>query len=113
MHPWTDKQLAAFCLEWCDLRRSVMAMTKDAAGEPASPAAGGQVSQARKLGRRLTRWWSKDQDGRTYRRRQADALAAAAGLGVVVVCGVLGAHRPHDRRRATARRGRRHVAAPA
>jgi undecaprenyl-diphosphatase len=70
-----------------------MAMTTDAAGEPASPAAAGQAGRARNLGRRLARWWSQAPDGRTYQRRRADALVAAAGLGIVVVCGVLVANR--------------------
>jgi membrane-associated phospholipid phosphatase len=47
----------------------------------------------RKLGGWLARWWSQAPDGRTYRRRRADALMAAAGLGVLVVCGVLVANR--------------------
>jgi len=68
-------------------------MTTDAAGEPASSAAAGQAGQPRKLGRRLTRWWSETPDGRTYQRRRADARVAAAGLGVVAVCGVLVANR--------------------
>ena len=62
----------------------------DAAGEPTSPAAAGR---ARRLGRWLTRWWSQAPDGRTYQRRRADAVIAAAGLGVVIVCGVLVANR--------------------
>jgi hypothetical protein len=69
------------------------AMTTDAAGEPAPAAGTGKAGPARKLGRWLTRWWSQAPDGRTYRRRRADALVAAAGLGVVVVCGVLVANR--------------------
>ncbi len=68
-------------------------MTTDAAGEPASSAAAGQAGRARKLGSWLARWWSQAPDGRTYRRRRADALVAAAGLGIVVVCGVLVANR--------------------
>jgi membrane-associated phospholipid phosphatase len=68
-------------------------MTTDAAGEPASSAAAGHAGRARKLGRWLARWWSQAPDGRTYRRRRADAVVAAAGLGVVVVCGVLVANR--------------------
>ncbi len=68
-------------------------MTTDAAGEPAPSAAAGQAGQARKLSGRLTRWWSQTPDGRAYQRRRADALVAAAGLGVVVVCGVLVANR--------------------
>jgi len=70
-----------------------MTLTTDAAGEPAVPAAAGQASGARKLGRWLTRWWSQAPDGRTYHRRQADALIAAAGLGLAVVCGILVANR--------------------
>ena len=60
-----------------------------AAGEPAAPAAAGQAGRAEKLGRWLARWWSQTPGGRTYQRRRADALVAAAGLGVVAVCGVL------------------------
>jgi undecaprenyl-diphosphatase len=41
----------------------------------------------------LVRWWSQAPDGRTYQRRRADAVMAAAGLGVLVVCGVLVANR--------------------
>jgi hypothetical protein len=41
----------------------------------------------------LTRWWFQAPDGSTYQRRRADALVAVAGLGVVVVCGVLVANR--------------------
>jgi hypothetical protein len=51
------------------------------------------AGRARKLGRRLTRWWSETPDGRTYQRRRADVLVAAAGLGMVAVCGVLVANR--------------------
>jgi membrane-associated phospholipid phosphatase len=68
-------------------------MTTGAAGEPAPPATAGKAGRARNLGRRLTRWWSQAPDGRAYRRRQADALVATAGLAVVVVCGVLVANR--------------------
>jgi undecaprenyl-diphosphatase len=68
-------------------------MTTDAAGDPASPAAAGKAGRTRNRGSRLTRWWSQAPDGRTYQRRRADALIAAAGLGVVVVCGLLVAHR--------------------
>jgi membrane-associated phospholipid phosphatase len=64
-----------------------------AADEPATSAAAGKTGRARNLGRRLTRWWSQAPDGRTYQRRQADALVAAAGLGIVAVCGVLVANR--------------------
>jgi membrane-associated phospholipid phosphatase len=45
------------------------------------------------LGRRLTRWWFRAPDGRTYQRRWADVLVAAAGLAVVAVSGVLVANR--------------------
>jgi undecaprenyl-diphosphatase len=68
-------------------------MTTGAAGEPVPPAAAGKAGRAPNLGRRLTRWWSQAPDGRTYRRRRADALIAAAGLCVVIVCGVLVANR--------------------
>jgi membrane-associated phospholipid phosphatase len=68
-------------------------MTTDAAGEPAPAAAAGRAGWARKLGSLLARWWSQTPDGRTYQRRRADALVAAAGLGIVVVCGVLVANR--------------------
>jgi undecaprenyl-diphosphatase len=67
-------------------------MTTGAAGKPAPPAAG-NTGRAQNLRRRLTRWWSQAPDGRTYQRRRADALIAAAGLGVVIVCGVLVANR--------------------
>jgi membrane-associated phospholipid phosphatase len=60
----------------------------------AAPAAGaGKAGGARKPGRWLTRWWSRAPDGSMYQRRRADVLMAAAGLGVVIVCGVLVAHR--------------------
>jgi membrane-associated phospholipid phosphatase len=68
-------------------------MTTDAAGEPAPSAAAGRADRAGKLGRWLARWWFQTPDGRAYRRRRADVLMAAAGLGVVVVCGVLVANR--------------------
>jgi undecaprenyl-diphosphatase len=68
-------------------------MTTDAAGEPAPSEAAGQAGRARKLGLWLTRSWSQTPDGRTYQRRRADAVMAAAGLGVLVVCGVLVANR--------------------
>jgi len=68
-------------------------MTTGAAGESAPPAPAGQASRARSRDRGLTRWWSQAPDGRTYRRRLADGLAAAAGLGVLVVCGVVVARR--------------------
>jgi hypothetical protein len=41
----------------------------------------------------LARCWFRAPDGRMYQRRWADALVAAVGLGVVVVCGVLVANR--------------------
>lgn len=84
---------AVVCPEQADLLRGMVAMTTDAAGEQASPVAAGEPGRARKLGRWLARWWTHAPDGRTYRRRQADALVAAVGLGVVVVCGVLVANR--------------------
>ena len=68
-------------------------MTTDAAGEPAPPAGAGEAGGARKLGRWLARWWLQGPDGRTYQRRWADVLVVAAGLGVVIVCGVLVANR--------------------
>src|SRR5262250_3625873 len=68
-------------------------MTTGAAGAPVPPAAAGKAGRAPNLGRRLTRWWSQAPGGRTYQRRRADAVIAAAGLGVVVVCGVLVANR--------------------
>ncbi len=68
-------------------------MATGAVGEPAPSAAAGRAGRARRLGRWLTRWWSQAPDGRTYHRRPADALVAAAGLAVVVVCGVLVANR--------------------
>jgi len=68
-------------------------MTTDAAGEPTPSAATGQASRARKLGRWLTRWWFQAPGGRTYHRRRADAFVAIAGLGMVVLCGVLVANR--------------------
>jgi membrane-associated phospholipid phosphatase len=68
-------------------------MTAGAAGEPAPSAVPGQAGRTRKLGRWLAGWWSRAPDGGAYRRRWADALVAAAGLGIVVVCGVLVANR--------------------
>jgi len=53
----------------------------------------GPAGRARTLGRWLALWWSQAPDGRTYQRRRADAPMAAAGLGVLVVCGVLVANR--------------------
>ena len=61
--------------------------------ETAPPAGAGTAGGARKLGRWLTRWWFRAPDGRVYQRRRADVLVAAAGLGVVIVCGVLVANR--------------------
>jgi hypothetical protein len=37
--------------------------------------------------RTWARWWFRAPDGRGYRRRQADAIMAAAGLGAVILCG--------------------------
>jgi membrane-associated phospholipid phosphatase len=68
-------------------------MTTDAAEQPPLPAGAGKAGWARKLGRLLTCWWFQAPNGRTYQRRRADAFAAAAGLGVVIVCGVLVANR--------------------
>src|SRR5215471_10399538 len=68
-------------------------MTTGAAGGSAPAGAVGRHGQARKLGGWLIRWWSQTPDGRTYQRRQADAVMAAAGLGVLAVCGVLVANR--------------------
>ena len=60
----------------------------------AAPSAGaGTAGGARTLGRWLTRWWFRAPDGRVYQRRRAGVLVAAAGLGVVIVCGVLVANR--------------------
>jgi hypothetical protein len=41
----------------------------------------------------LTAWWRQAPDSRGYGRRQTDAVTAAAGLGVVIVCGALVAGR--------------------
>jgi membrane-associated phospholipid phosphatase len=68
-------------------------VTTGTTGGSAPAAAAGQAGRARTLGGWLARWWSQAPDGRTYQRRRADALMAAAGLGVVVVCGVLVANR--------------------
>jgi hypothetical protein len=68
-------------------------MATGAVGEPTPSAAAGRAGRERRLGGWLTLWWSQAPDGRMYRRRQADALVATAGLGVVVVCGVLVANR--------------------
>ena len=60
----------------------------------AAPSAGaGKAEETRKLGRWLTRWWFRTPDGRVYQHRRADVLLAAAGLGVVIACGVLVANR--------------------
>ena len=64
-----------------------------AAREPTAPPAAGQAGRVEKPGRWLARWWSQTPDGRTYQRPRSDALVAAAGLVVVVVCGVLVANR--------------------
>jgi len=71
----------------------VAAMTIHAAGEPAPSAGAGKAGGTRKLGRWLTRWWSRAPDGRVYQRRWADVLVPAAGLGLVIVCGVLVANK--------------------
>ena len=68
-------------------------MTTSAAGEPAPPVPAGQAARAPSRKRRLTRWWSQTPDGRTYQRRPADGFAAAAGLFVLAVCGVVVARR--------------------
>jgi len=67
-------------------------MTTGAAGEPAPPVPASQADRARSRDRRLTRW-SRTPDGRIYQRRLADGLAAAAGLVVLAVCGVVVARR--------------------
>ena len=60
----------------------------------AAPSAGaGTAGGARTLGKWLTRWWFRTPDGREYQRRRAGVLVAAAGLGVVIACGVLVANR--------------------
>ena len=64
-------------------------MSREAALSAGASTAGG----AQTLGRRLTRWWIRTPDGRVYQHRRADVLLAAAGLGVVIVCGVLVANR--------------------
>ena len=61
--------------------------------ETALPAGAGKAGGARKPGRWLTRWWFRAPDGRVYQRRWADVLVAAAGLSVMIVCGVLVANR--------------------
>jgi membrane-associated phospholipid phosphatase len=47
----------------------------------------------RNLGKRLTRWWFRAPDGRTYQRRWAGVRVACAGLAVAAVSGVLVANR--------------------
>lgn len=71
----------------------VAPVTTGTAGGSAPAAAVGRAGRARTLGRWLVLWWSQAPDGRTYQRRRADAPMAAAGLGVLVVCGVLVANR--------------------
>jgi len=61
--------------------------------EAAPPAGAGTAGGAQTLGRWLTRWWFRAPDGRVYQRSRAGVLVAAAGLGVVIVCGVLVANR--------------------
>jgi hypothetical protein len=68
-------------------------MTTSAAGESAPSAGAGKAGGARNLGEWLTWWWFQAPGGGTYQRRRADALVAAAGLGVLVVGGVLVANR--------------------
>ena len=56
----------------------------------AAPSAGtGKAAGTGRLGRWLTRWWIRAPDGRVYQRRWADVLVPAAGLGLVIMCGVL------------------------
>jgi membrane-associated phospholipid phosphatase len=57
------------------------------------PAGMDHADWTRKLGWWLTRWWFRAPDGRTYQRRWADVLVAAAGLTVMAVSGVLVANR--------------------
>jgi undecaprenyl-diphosphatase len=83
----------SFVLEQVDAALRAVAMTTDAPGEPAPSAAAGPAGRTRNPSRWLARWWSHAPDGRTYQRRQADALVAVVGLVVVVVCGVLVANR--------------------
>jgi membrane-associated phospholipid phosphatase len=64
-------------------------LSREADPSPGAATADG----AAKPGRWLTRWWFRAPDGSVYQRRRADVLMAAAGLGVVIVCGVLVAHR--------------------
>ena len=62
-------------------------------GQAVPSAGAGTAGGARTLGRWLTRWWFRTPDGRVYQRRRAGVLVAAAGLGLVIVCGVLVANR--------------------
>jgi undecaprenyl-diphosphatase len=60
----------------------------------AAPSAGaGTAGGGRTLGRWMTRWWFRAPDGRVYQHRRAGVLVAAAGLGVVIMCGLLVANR--------------------
>ena len=61
--------------------------------EAGPPADAGTAGGAPKPGRWLTRCWSRAPDGSVYQRRRADVLMAAAGLGLVTVCGALVANR--------------------
>jgi undecaprenyl-diphosphatase len=45
------------------------------------------------IARTLTAWWLRAPGGRTYHRRRADAVTAAAGLGALLACGLLVASR--------------------
>jgi membrane-associated phospholipid phosphatase len=69
------------------------AMTPDKTAEPTLSAGTGKAGWTRKLCKWLTRWWFRAPDDRTYQRRWADLLVAAAGLAVVAVPGVLVANR--------------------
>src|SRR2546421_8942705 len=65
-------------------------MRREAAAAGPAPFAGaGKAGETRKLGWWLTRWWSRAPDGRVYQRGWAGVLVPAAGLGLVIVCGVL------------------------
>jgi hypothetical protein len=68
-------------------------VTTGTAGGSAPAAAVGRAGRARTLGRWLALWWSQAPDGRTYQRRRVGAPMVAAGLGVLVVCGVPVANR--------------------
>ena len=61
--------------------------------EATPPAGAGKAGGAPNPGSWLTRWWFRAPDGSVYQRRRAAGLVAAAGLGVVLVCGVLVANR--------------------